>query len=314
MQALLPVVALCVLTVSCSAPAPVDVGLTHGADAPAEETLRFVAVGDTGKGNDIQRQVGRAIAATCGARGGCSFALLLGDNIYPSGAASDDDAQFLTKFEEPFGLLSMPFRVVLGNHDYGAGGAGWAFWKATHEIAWSSRSPRWQLPARHYGFTASHADFFALDTTALFWGYEADQRTALHARLAASTRPWRIAFGHHPRLSNGKHGDAGHYDRLAPVLPGSGERWRRFFDGELCGRVDLYLSGHDHNLADLGDLCGVAQVVSGAGSSPYRLSRNDRGFSVAEPGFAVVEATAQRLSWTFFDADGRPLHERALLR
>jgi tartrate-resistant acid phosphatase type 5 len=299
---------------ACTAPDAVDVGLTAGPDAPAAQTLRFVAVGDTGKGNDIQRRVGRAIAQTCEVRGGCSFALLLGDNLYPTGASSDDDPQFLSKFEEPFGLLSMPFRVVLGNHDYGAGGAGWAFWKAPHEIAWSARSPRWRLPARHYAFTEPHADFFALDTTALFWGYEADQREALRARLGASTRPWRIAFGHHPRWSNGKHGDAGQYDRLAPVMPGSGERWRRFFDAELCGRADLYLSGHDHNLADLGDSCGVALVVSGAGSSPYRLSRHDRGFSVAEPGFAIVEVTSKRLSWTFFDAESRALHERALGR
>jgi hypothetical protein len=83
----------------------------------ADPTLRFVAMGDTGKGNQGQKDVGAAIAAHCAARG-CDFVQLLGDNIYDSGVTSVDDPQWQTKFEEPYKLVTQPFYVVLGNHDF----------------------------------------------------------------------------------------------------------------------------------------------------------------------------------------------------
>lgn len=304
------------LLAACAAPSePVAIGLVDTPDAPADEVLRFIAVGDTGKGNEIERRVGDQMARTCEQAGGCAFALLLGDNIYPSGAESDQDDQLRTKFDEPFTAVPFPFHVVLGNHDYGAEGAGWAFWRAKHEIAWRSRSTKWRLPARHYAFTERHADFFALDTNAIFWGYEADQVAALDARRTASKRPWRIAFGHHPYLSNGKHGDAGTYDALPSWAPGSGSRWKGFFDTQICGRFDVYFAGHDHNLQDHGEKCGVQLFVSGSGSSPWKLYRNDRVlFGSDAPGFALVELTARELKLTFVDADGKSLHTRTIVK
>lgn len=54
--------------------------------------LRFVAVGDTGKGNDTQQQVADAIRDHCAAEG-CDFAVLLGDNLYPEGA---EDVEYMS--------------------------------------------------------------------------------------------------------------------------------------------------------------------------------------------------------------------------
>lgn len=299
---------------ACPAPA-VDVGLSAAPDVPGDEVLRFVAVGDTGKGNDVQRLVAGGMTKACEARGGCRFALLLGDNIYQDGATASDDPQLATKFEEPYALVPFPFQVALGNHDYGANGAGWEFWKAAYEVDWSRRSPKWRLPARHYAFSDAHADFFALDTNALFWGFEADQRAAFEARRAASTRPWRIAFGHHPYRSNGRHGDAGAYDRVPGALPGSGSRWRDFFEDELCGKVDAYFAGHDHSLQDLGDVCGVNLVISGSGSSPTSVVRADRAlFATSTPGFVLVEATARELVLHFVDANATVLYTRVIRR
>src|SRR5206468_4319411 len=98
------------------APSPADTG----------ETLRFVALGDTGKGNDVQFAVGRAMADVCTARGGCVLALLLGDILYPGGADSATDPQWQKKFEEPYAPVPFPFYGALGNHDYGWS---WEYWK-----------------------------------------------------------------------------------------------------------------------------------------------------------------------------------------
>ena len=59
-----------------------------------------------------------------------------------------------------------------------------------------------------------------------------------------AARPWTIAFGHHSVFSNGTHGDTDFFTRL-------------YWDWFLEGRVDLYLSGHNHHLAHLqhGNIC-----------------------------------------------------------
>ena len=72
-----------------------------GGGAPAE-IVRFIAMGDGGEGNGTQLQVAQAIKAECDARGGCMFALYLGDNIYNTGVDSAMDSQFQSKFEVPY--------------------------------------------------------------------------------------------------------------------------------------------------------------------------------------------------------------------
>jgi tartrate-resistant acid phosphatase type 5 len=274
--------------------------------------VRFVAVGDTGRGNDIERAVARAIQATCAARGGCALALLLGDNIYPAGVTSADDPQAIAKLEEPFSIDPFPFYGVLGNHDYGRG---WEFWRASAELAFAAHSAKLRMPDRHYSFTAGPVDFFALDTNALFWGATREEEAGIRQERARSRRPWRIAFGHHPYVSNGRHGNAGEYDRLRNAwLPGSGGALKSFFDEEVCGQIDVYLSGHDHSLQDLGERCGTQFLVSGAGSETTVLgSRNPAAFQAATPGFLLVEATQTTIRFTFFDQVGRELHSHEVL-
>jgi len=101
----------------------VDAARIYPLDQPPPPSMAFVALGDTGRGSADQWNVAHAMEAFCRQRG-CDFALLLGDNIYDSGASSESDPQFQSKFEQPYAGLHFPFYPVLGNHDYGAGGAG----------------------------------------------------------------------------------------------------------------------------------------------------------------------------------------------
>jgi tartrate-resistant acid phosphatase type 5 len=272
---------------------------------PPPVELRFVAVGDTGTAAPEQFQVGRAMAAKCRVER-CDFALLLGDNFYPDGVTSADDPQWRTKFEEPYAeLLSagVSFYAVLGNHDY----AETDFTRGVHQVARSQADPRFVMPATHYTFERAPVRFVALDTQKLVSLDDAyaEQETLLPSLAVASgPRPWVIAAGHHPYLSNGPNGNAP--PRLA-----------RFLENVLCRRADLYLAGHDHNLQMLTTPgCGALLVVAGGGGyTTYALPGAQPAlFQAQSLGFAYVVATPTRLRVELINASGQPLFAHEVSR
>jgi len=282
--------------------------------APPEPTVRFVALGDAGEGNDTQYAVAGAIAQVCGQLG-CDFAIYLGDNFYGSGVESVDDPQFQTKFELPYAALDFPFYVALGNHDYGGDGAGWELWKGQAYIDYTMRSDKWFFPDLYYVHDHDHVALFALDTTQLFWGIDGDQRGWLRDGLARTTAQWTIAFGHHPYLSNGPHGDAGNYEGLSWVPIVDGESIQRFVDEEVCDRVDVYFSGHDHSLQWPVSTCGTEFIVSGAGAKTTPIEGEDAAhFEVSTPGFMWVEIVGDTFTGVFFDRDANELYRRSFTR
>jgi len=294
--------------------------------------LRFVALGDTGKGNAEQFKVAAAMKQVCDARGGCAFGVLLGDNLYPSGADSVDDPAFEEKFEKPYSALGFPFWVVLGNHDCGGNGNGLHPERGQVEVAYSRKNPRWRLPAPTYAFKHGPAEFIVLDTNALYlsefsgpfldaavgtleeYARRADaQRLSIPDRIAKYSRPWRFVLAHHPWLSTGVHGDAGGYDGVPAALPGSGATVRTFFERTLCEKVDVFLSAHDHSLQDHGSRCGVEVFVSGGGAQPTRADTRDGvPFSAGRSGFLLVEARRDSLDAAFFGSDAQQLHVRRI--
>lgn len=336
-----------------AAGAPTEGGPGDGGTTPPEPTdagpgatpLRFVALGDSGKGNEGQRQVAQAMAEVCHARGGCAFALMLGDNIYDTGVDDINDAQWQEKFEIPYADLEFPFYATLGNHDYGAppiasflGGIGIDPRRGDAQVDYADVSQKFVMPDTHYRFVEGPVEFVSLNTTSLFWadlglvestvGFDDENermRQDLPAWAAASTAPWRIAFGHHPYRSNGPHGNAGAYDGVAiEGLVGSGTEIRDFMDEHIVGHFDAYLCGHDHSLQDLGTHGGTEILVSGGGASHTDLEgENPAEWQADRRGFLLVEADASALSFTFVvvpDAeDDRPelwyeAHSRSVTR
>ena len=216
--------------------------------------IKFIALGDAGKGNDAQHKVADAMQKKC-AQDGCDFVLMLGDNIYSSGVESIDDALFKTNFEKPYQHLDLPFHLVLGNHDYGSNGVGMEIKKSMHQIKYTKHLNKWNMPRHYYQFKKGNTMFFALDTNAQLYALDADQRKDLPQWIANANTQWKIAFGHHPYLSNGQHGNAGEYDLLPGIPIANGENIKRFAEDTWCGNVDVYLSGHDHNLQWLNQSC-----------------------------------------------------------
>jgi tartrate-resistant acid phosphatase type 5 len=288
-------------------------------DGDPDAMVRFVAMGDAGEGNSGQYNVAAAIESVCSDKGGCEFVLYLGDNFYDDGVSSVDDDQFQSKFELPYADLTMPFWVVLGNHDYGMLSFDWA--KLAYEVEYTDYSEKWNLPAKWYVLDQyPNVDFFVMDTTRLMWDHEtSDQQNWLDGAIQASNAPWKIALGHHPYLSNGEHGNAGNYEGFPFPPQLAGTTVKAVMDESLCGKVDLYLSGHDHNRQWPQGTCGVNTttnfIVSGAGSKTTEFVYHGGGNDVyweedTKPGFLLLELTIDLIHAEFYDEMGTLEFER----
>ncbi len=270
------------------------------------DKLKFVAIGDTGKGNDGQKKVAQAIKAKC-EQDGCDFVLMLGDNIYSNGVDGIDDEQFQTKFEIPYKDLSMPFFAVLGNHDYGGDGVGYEVKKSLYQIRYTEISSKWKMPRHFYRFQVQNTMFFAMDTNAQLFDMAKDQSKDIPRWISEADTTWKIGFGHHPYKSNGRHGNAGIYEGI-PGIPGiSGASIKEFAESVWCGKFDLYLSGHDHNRQWLDVKCnGTELAVSGAGASTTQLVGNNPSlFESATLGMIYISIDGNTLTAEFIDADGK---------
>lgn len=241
---------------------------------------------------------------------------ILGDNFYYDGVEAVNDSEFPEKFELPYANLDFPFYVVLGNHDYGYEEI--AEWKAEFQVLYTSE--RWNMPARYHSFQEGLATFFGLDTNAimvddLISANASDQQTWLDGGLAAATTPWRFAFGHHPYISNGSHGNAGSYEGLAGIPIVSGAKMLAVMEESICGKVDVYFCGHDHNRQWLKPKCGTEFIVSGAAAKTTALK--DRGNETffendLSEGFLLVALSEDSLRGVFYNRDGMNEFERTI--
>lgn len=281
-------------------------GSETGTQVAPTGLLRFVVLGDAGEGNENQYAVADIMEQVCAERG-CEFALYLGDNFYDVGVESVMDEQFQDKFELPYMDLDLPFYIALGNHDYGLLGNQWE--KSQYQIDYGVDNEKWILPSEYYAFEAEHVKFYMLDTARLIYGEDVEpQREFIRQELAAADDGLlHIAMGHHPYISNGSHGNAGHYEGLTSTNL-AGKHIKDFFDAEVCGKVAVYFSGHDHDRQWLHPTCGTEFIVSGAGSKTRSFEYHDDNPVHWEddqtPGFAWVEIHDTQMTVAFYDRDG----------
>ncbi|MDF1821450.1 MAG: metallophosphoesterase [Alcanivoracaceae bacterium] len=294
------------------------------------QSLRFVALGDFGTGGDGQRAVADAIHSECEKRGGCDFAIGLGDNIYSDAAPKDvDDALFASRFEAPFSAIDFPFYLTLGNHDNDWLIDGLGSFNAAGEIQvnYSSNSDKWVMPDRYYMHEQPQqanqplASFFALDSNPLmapleivpeYWmlKHKIEMGDWIDQAIASARGTWKIAYAHHPYISNGIHGNAGNYEGLPPVWPllsPSGEIYRKWLEKHVCGKVDVFFAGHDHEVQLLRSVpeCGnTLLVVSGAAAKTREFadaSRNPTWYQKDNTlGFVIGEISGDSLTMTPF--------------
>ena len=255
---------------------------------PPAQSLRWLAVADSGSGDANQRAVGQQMAAVHRRRP-VDLVLLGGDNIYPSG----DMVLIEATFRRPYADLlaaGVPFHAVLGNHDIRTA-------NGVSQVAY----PPFGMQGRTYNLRRGPVEFFLLDTNG-----NADwqrQLSWLRTVLARSTAPWKVVVGHHPIYSSGLYGnDPGLQAKLAALMRKHG--------------VQLYINGHEHNYERSVPIDGITYLVVGGGGASLRpviaTAQSARAISVHS--FAELEATTGELSITAWDKTGRQIDRAVLTR
>lgn len=289
-------------------------------DLRSDEEITFYALGDQGSGGIKQWQVSRAMEKLAEKQRDLDFLVLMGDNFYVDKPLTLDSPEWRTRFEQVYAgkfLNAVPFYAVLGNHDYGkADGSGdedspgknrriKARQNPEVQLEYSNRhlgSNRWRMPARYYS-----ADFGMVQGRPLLrvvfldtnLAHEELLKEADFVRKAFSAGPggavWKIAVGHHPFRTYGKHFGEVHdiEETLLPALRDA--------------QVDLYLAGHDHNQQVIARDGEPVLVVSGGGGDRiYKIGRQspDLVFSRSTHGFAGIYADRAALKLGLYDIDG----------
>lgn len=261
-------------------------------------SVSFVTFGDWGSGRDEQIEVANAIGDYCTVND-CDFILTLGDNIYSSGVESVDDPLWTERFHNVYDFLGLVFYASLGNHDNNG--------NVQAQIDYTNVVDNWVMLAEHYTFSKPdnirpplvqffviNSDWPNFDTTAEDW---------LDSELAESQATWKILAMHHPIYSNGNHGDGDddYRETLVPII---------------CNRIDLVLSGHDHNFGHLRsaeDGCPIEQLVVGTGGASVRdiNDPNDpRALSSASIyGFGWLQVTPEQVLFRMIDRSGGVFYE-----
>ncbi|HYO55892.1 metallophosphoesterase [Archangium sp.] len=242
------------------------------ATGPETTRVHFTAMGDFGTGGSLQTKVLQLLGQP--SRAG-EFLLTLGDNAYSSGT----DAEFQSNMFKPMAALlrQVPLFPSPGNHEYVTNNG-------------QPYLDNFYLPAnnpskseRYYSFDWGPVHFVSLDsncrsftltdcTTAL-------QKTWLAQDLAATSRPWKIVFFHHPPWSSGEHLSSTAMRRdYGPLFEQYG--------------VDLVLTGHDHNYERTKPMKGDAVAPAGTRGIPYLV--------VGSGGASLRAFPGSQPSWSAF--------------
>jgi hypothetical protein len=216
-----------------------------------------------------------------------------GDNPYPSGT----EQQFRDCYEPTWGRHRRRTRPAPGNHDYESPGASpyFAYFGA------NAGPPG----LGYYSYRLGEWDVYSLNSNIV-----ADERSAQYAWLQQELQQHAsrcsLAYWHHPVVSEGPNGDAGHMRAIWKLLHDHG--------------ADLVVAGHDHNYQRFvpldGDLrrspaTGMRQFVVGTGGASH--------YSFAATGATVVRGAAwgvlkltlapDKYDWEFVAVPGQGFHD-----
>jgi tartrate-resistant acid phosphatase type 5 len=287
-------------------------------DDPA--AAQILALGDWGYDDDsAQTRVAAGLRAYAKQRSVHAQALLmLGDNWYGELAGGANSARWKTHFEDmyPAQDFPCPAYAILGNHDYQR----WPESKVDAELEYArSGHTRWTMPARWYRFEFPSKNplitFIALDSNmpradgkehsgrdfTLTPEQQAEQLAWFEDQLKRPrTTPYLVVIGHHPVYSNGPHGDHSVLIR----------DWDPLFSKY---RVDLYMSGHDHDMQHL-EFEGrpTSHFISGGGGADLytlKVDPSKRGpYAKKVYGFSHISVTERLMTLRHLDQNGNPLH------
>ena len=232
--------------------------------------VSFAAFGDSGSGSSDQMAILDQL-------GTVPFRLMIhtGDIAYESGTMTQFEDNYFAVYADL--LRSFAMFPAIGNHDEGD------IYRQVFDLPYAAPGHNW------YSFDHGDVHFVALDTNEM----NAAQADWLEADLTANQREWIVVYGHHPPYSSGEHGSNTEFQQtFGPILEKH--------------RVDLVLSGHDHDYERIAPQNGVHYVVTGGGGRGTRAvgSSAFTEFSEAVLNFVYVEIEGNRLLLHAIDGDG----------
>ena len=252
----------------------------------SDDSSIYCFVGDAGEVNPTQAMVVNALANS-----DCSLVWHLGD-ITQLGVQSMDDPELQESFLKPFKPFletKIPFYLTVGNHDYKG--------DPTVYLEVAKIYPAIYHPNNFYTKTFGELCFFALDTTIFDKLYYFHKRGNQIRWLKEEVERLKdqcnfsIAVAHHPLFSSGDR------DRANPQLA-------IFLENYIFGTFDIYITGHNHVLADEGDHKKTRQLISATGALPGgspNTSKKNR-FNVETPGFLKIQVEGRKAEYNFVDA------------
>jgi hypothetical protein len=222
-------------------------------------SVRFAAIGDSGRGDQPQYEVSAQMQAFRRVFP-YDFVVMLGDNIYDSWTPDD----YRQKFERPYKPLleaGVTFHAAIGNHDdeaqpnyplFNMGGQRYYTFKPKSLVA---------------PLSGTDVRFFMIDTERL----DRAQLAWIDREMGASSADWKIPIFHRPIYTSGRYSFAARGLRraLEPLL--------------LKHGVKAVFSGHEHFYERTKPQQGITYFISGGAGS---LRPNDiRPGELADAGF-----------------------------
>lgn len=241
-----------------------------------ENSVRFLAIGDTGTGSPQQYELGRLMESYRRAFP-YEFVLMMGDNMYGSEKAAD----FKTKFEDAYRPIldgGVKFYATLGNHD------------ESNQRFYENFNMNGE---EFYRFKKGDVAFYCLNSNYM----DKRQIKWLEDELAKDDSKWKIAFLHHPPYSSGgKHGSSSGVRKIVEPL-------------FLKYGVDVVFAGHEHFYERLQPQKGIYYFITGAGgklrpgdvkdNSPLTASAFDSDMS-----FMLLEITNDEMHFQVISRTG----------
>ena len=252
-----------------------------------------ILTADTGSGNDDQYLVSESMSKLIAKNPKIQSVMIVGDNIYPDGCQTVDDEQFITKFQDPYKNIDLPFYLCLGNHDYHT--------KAQTQIDYTfskhNKDHKWNMPKKWYSQQFPHCEFFFIDTN-----FDRLSKPVINKQLQDtiqsiknSKKKWKILCGHHTWRSVGGHGNA--------------EKRHETFMNDLLtkAKIDLYVCGHDHckSIIKVGSHKTLTLVIGTGGKSydetifyPEKMNSDNSILEFFSPNLGVCHMKCKKDSLT----------------
>ncbi|MET0650578.1 MAG: metallophosphoesterase [Pyrinomonadaceae bacterium] len=240
----------------------------------AQDSVRFMVVGDTGTGAREQNELA-AVMVRYRQSFPFEFALLMGDNMYGGEKAAD----YKVKFEDVYKPLldqKVKFYASLGNHDESN--------QRFYEHFNMNGEEYYQLKKGPISFYALNSNY--MDKKQLTW---------LEEKLKGDTSDWKVAFFHHPPYSSGgKHGSSSSLRQVVePLFVKYG--------------INVVLAGHEHFYERVKPQKGIYYFISGAGGK-LREGDVQKGSPLTEKAFDTD------LSFMLFEVVKDEMHFQVISR